>query len=342
MKEMTSATIRDEPILYRPMLESLEPRRLLSAAMPQPVVTIAEFSFATSGGSETSAAPIHVDFHPYFSAPLSARRFVESFESPFGDRSFRITYFVTPWSPAVSSGDASQSQASTQTPSTPAATDPKQVISTPVDTDTNTKSDTSDQVTTLSLDDAKATTTALPSVQPTTSAPTFATKIVEDADHTPHATTTKATVESSSHGIDLSPLSQMLREDGIFHQNPTAQATKPWFQVLDRDVLHQPSRIEESTMMNGTPTQFAMHQADQAESLRALAHRIALQQSLSKSIQPVTASIESTPVSIWQRMALVTLTGGALVANWYVRRRRAKLALNGLEPNSVGRHPNLP
>lgn len=342
MNEMTSATMPGERVLYRPMLESLEPRRLLSAAMPQPVVTIAEFSFATSGGSDTSAAPIHVDFHPYFSAPLSARRFVESFESPFGDRSFSITYFVTPWSPAISSGDASQSQTSTQTPSTPTTTDPKQVISTPTDTNTNTKPDESEQVTTLSLDDTNASTTALPSVQPTTSAPVFATKIVEDVDPTPHATTTKTTTENASHAIDLSPLSQMLREDEMFHVNPTAQATKPWFQVLDRDVLHQQNRAEETTVMNGTPTQFAMHQADQAESLRTLAHRIALQQSLSKTIQPVTASIESTPVSIWQRMALVTLTGGALVANWYVRRRRAKLALNGLEPNSVGRHPHLP
>jgi hypothetical protein len=335
MKEMTSSTMPEEPILYRPMLESLEPRRLLSAAMPETVVSFTEFNFGASGGSSTAPEAVHVDFHPYMSAPLATRRFAEGFDSGFADRSFSVVFFVTPWSPASA---PIASQPSAQTPSTP--TDVKQVISTP--TDPSTKSGATDQVTTLSLDDAKAI-TALPSVQPTASPAVFATKVVEQVDSTPHATAAKSTSEATSHGMDLSTLSQMLREDEIFQLTQTTQSAKPWFQVLDRDLLHQQNRTDDVTdQMNGTPTQVAMHQEDQAESLRTLAHRIALRQSISKSMQPVAASIESTPVSVWQRVAMVTLTGGALVANWYVRRRRNKLALSGFEKGSIGRHPHLP
>lgn len=334
MKEMTSATIRDEPILYRPMLESLEPRRLLSAAMPGTELSFVEFSLGASGGSSSPAEVVHVDFHPYISAPLAARRFADRFDAGFGDRSFSVIFFVTPWSPASA---PITSQPSTQIPSTP--TDVKPVIS--MSNDTNTTSDATDQVTMLSLDDAKTITT-LPSVQPTANPAVFATKVVEEVDSTPHATVAKSSREMTSHALDLSSLSQMLREDEIFQLTRTTRSPKPWFQVLDGDLLHQQNHTDEASDVNGTPTQVAMHQADQAESLRTLAHRMALQQSIAKSMQPVTASIEATPVSIWQRVALVTLTGGALVANWYVRRRRAKLALNGLEPNSVGRHPHLP
>ena len=60
-----------EPIVFRPMLESLEPRCLLSAAMAEPIISIAEFSFGVFGGSPaTMAMPMHVDYQQFSSPPL--------------------------------------------------------------------------------------------------------------------------------------------------------------------------------------------------------------------------------------------------------------------------------
>jgi hypothetical protein len=331
MNQLSSETLPDEPITFRPMLESLEPRRLLSAAMPVPVIAFAEFSFGGSGAS-SSAPPMHAEFHQYVAPPLGARRIVETFESPFGDRSFSVTFFVTPYTMQNSTG---KSQASTPPP----ATSPTEATQ-PTPT-SEAKSESSEPMTTLAVDATPRSTGALPSTSPQTDPAVFATKVVEDVDATPPATNVKRTDETTARSPETSPLEQLQRDDELIETN--AHNTAPahaWYQILDRDVLRQEHRAAEQSALANDLSEIITRPVDQAESLRTLALRKAQEQSLVRTMQPVTASVESTPVSIWQRFAMVTLTGGALVANWYVRRRRAKLALKGFD--KAGSNPYLP
>jgi hypothetical protein len=335
MNHMTSETLPDEPISFRPMLESLEPRRLLSVAMPVPVISFAEFSFGGSG-SPSSAPAVHAEFRQFVSPPLGARRIVETFESPFGDRSFSVTFFVTPYT-MQNSTSTNNSPPSTPAPTTSTPTDPKQTPNTPSDA----KSEPTEPITTFAIDDTTHSTGALPSTNPQTDAAAFATNVVEDIDATPHATNVKRKDETTARSSETSPLEQLQRDDELIETNAHNPApTHAWYQVLDRDVLRQEHRTAEGNALANDRSEIITRPADQAESLRTLALRKANEQSLVRTMQPVTASVESTPVSIWERVAMVTLTGGALVANWYVRRRRAKLALKGFE--KAGSNPYLP
>jgi len=330
MNQLTSESSANESVLFRPVLESLEPRRLLSVATPEPVISIAEFSFGASGGSSSmTVMPVHVDYHPFAAPPLSARRFVESFSSPFGDRDFSVMIFVTPWSAPSST---------TQTPATSTA-DTKLTTS---DASSDAKQDASPQIPTLALDDTTEATRALPSIQPQTDPRVFATKVVEEVDPTPHATEVKHSNTIAPRSSELSPLEQLQREDELIEARPTARSSRPWYQVLDREVLHRANHASDKNNVVSDRTSIITRPSGQAESLRTLAIRAASEQKIASVLHPVTASTESTSISIWQRVAMVTLTGGALVANWYVRRRRAKLALSGLDNPKVGKNPFLP
>ncbi len=332
MNQLTSQTLPEEPVLSRPMLESLEPRRLLSAAMPEPVISFAEFSFGASGGSSMDAVPVQVDYHAFVSPPLGARRIVETFTSPFGDRSFSVTFFVTPWS-GQNTGANTDSNA--QTPSTPTY-EPKEPTNNP---SKDAKEDAGEQITTLAVEsDAK--TTALPSVQPVTDAPAFATNVIEAVNPTP-ITTAKRASENASRPAQATSLELLHRDDELIETTARTAPAHAWYQVLDRDVRQEHRAAQDNALANDR-SEIVTRPADQADSLRTLALRMAKEQNLVHVLRPATASAESTPVSMWQRIAMVTLTGGALVANWYVRRRRAKLALSGFEKTKVGQDPYLP
>ena len=107
-------------------------------------------------------------------------------------------------------------------------------------------------------------------------------------------------------------------------------------------MIRQANDANDANAQTNAQTNIVTRAADQAESLRTLALRMAKEQNLVHVLPPATADVESTPVSIWQRIAMVTLTGGAIVANWYVRRRQAKLAMSGFGKTKVGEDPYLP
>jgi hypothetical protein len=343
----------EESIVLRSLLESLEPRQLLSGApVTQPPVVV-EFSMPatnvsysqTSQTSQTST-PVQISFREFAIAPLGARRAFDGFGSSFNDPFAGVVIFVTPWS--LPGNATTRQPADVSMPVNDAKPSPAPSNASNV-TDSSDASESTEPMKTLTVEshDTNSVAQIVQSTradQPATS-DFSASAIIEDAagaNANNHATTTKTPDANASHDLLASRLTDF-NPDDLKSSAPQGTVSRAWYEVLDRDLLHSSQDASnQSPITTNERATISMKQGDQAEPLRALVRNFVRRPDVAKHLSPTQAAIESSPISIWQRIAMVTLTGGALVTNWYVRRRRARLAIHGPTRVKVGRHPHLP